>query len=163
WKYDDAGNLTRLAFVGPEDGPFVGHQGYAWAEYSYDAQGSLTGSRYLDAKGNPVRTQVIVLAPLLFSSVRAFTDRKEPPFKRGDVLVGYAGKKIVCARQFFELKRNEDFDREEREVRILREGQAMTVKIPSGPLQLRSSRFIRSSAATPLNPDPNLLPIFLGL
>src|SRR5262249_8305044 len=135
-----------------------------WAEYTYDAQGSLTGSRYLDKEGKPVRTQVIVQLPRLFSSARGGLDRTELPFRRGDILVGYAGKKIVCARQFFELKSIEDFDREEQEVQILREGQPVTVKIPSGPVQLRSTRIVRMrGAATLLRPDPNLLPTLLGL
>jgi hypothetical protein len=144
--YDDRGNVTAEAFFGADDQPTHGRFGYCRAVFTYDAENRLTGSTYLDRAGTPVRTQVVYNG-----------ERRQllggGGFRAGDVLVSYDGKELRCARALLRLKRQEPRAAEPKELRILRDGQPLTLRVPTGPIP-----GLGGFAAPPLGVPPTTSP-----
>ncbi|MFO0846797.1 MAG: hypothetical protein U0797_31270, partial [Gemmataceae bacterium] len=131
-KYDDRYNLREEAFYGPDDQPTAGKVGYARVGFDYDADDHLTGSAYHDVEGHPVKTRVV----WLFGSTRlAGTEGAAGQLEAGDVVLGYDGEEVRCARLFDQRKREESQEGAPREVRVLRKGKLLTLRIPAGALR----------------------------
>jgi YD repeat-containing protein len=134
-KYDDRYNLLEEAFFGADGKPTVGEVGYARVRFQYDADDHLTGSTYYDVEGEPVKTRVV----WLFGSTRLGgapgMESTAKQLEAGDVILSYGGKEVRCARLFDQLKREEGQEGAPKEVRVLRKGQPLTLRIPAGALR----------------------------
>jgi YD repeat-containing protein len=132
-RFDTRYNLMEERFYGADEELTLGSVGYARAEYEYDREDNITKSRYFDTEGKPVKTGVV----WLYSADRILplTDAKVPRPERGDVIVRYDGEDVYCARLFAQRKQREEQGTGLKEVHILREGEAMTLRIPSGVLR----------------------------
>jgi serine/threonine protein kinase len=129
-EFDEAGHLVREAFFDSDENgvslPRLGNNGYASANFTYDRDGKLADSKYFDAKGTQLRTQVVVTA--------SGRDAFDGALREGDVILAYNGRPVVCARALIDIKRTEDYGRAKREAVVLRGGRKRTVAIPSGPI-----------------------------
>jgi YD repeat-containing protein len=145
-QYDEQYNLVEEAFFGTDDKLTLGTFGYARARFKYDGESNLISSAYTDIEGKSVATRPVWL-------YRA--DRTNPldmaadlRLEAGDVLLTYAGEQVRCARMFLQRKRLERQGGERKELRILRNGKTLTLKIPAGALRLDD--FFRFSRTGPL-------------
>jgi YD repeat-containing protein len=133
FTYDEQGNRTGETFFDPEGNAVRCRMGYARAAFSFEEDGRLVKSRFYDEKGKQLATQVVV---------QEATSSRAPgvaPLEKGDVIVSYAGRKIDNVQQLINLKRAEDFGRPDRPLEVQRNGEPLTLAVPSGPLNRASS------------------------
>jgi tRNA A-37 threonylcarbamoyl transferase component Bud32 len=131
--FDDHYNLVEEEFFGPDGEPTLGALGYARAHYEYDKDDNLTKSLYYGADGKPVATRAV----WMYSANRVLppSEGAEARPERGDVLLSYDGEEVRCARLFAQRKQREEQGAGKKEVRILRKGKEMVLRIPTGVLR----------------------------
>lgn len=125
-RYDSRYNLTEEAFQGADGLPTLGKFGYARAQFTYDREGDLRASVYLDLDAKAVPTRIVWLYRTTDTGLK---------LDAGDVFLTYDGKQVSCARLFAQVKRQEKQGGQPKELRVERAGKPVSLRIPAGPLR----------------------------
>jgi hypothetical protein len=127
WTYDARGQVVQTAFFDPDDRLVQTDDGFAMIRAAYDDFGRETTREFLDVNGAPVQTRVAI------QKFEPGSNGQRLGLHVGDLLLRYAGEDVANTHVFRELElvRGE----RQRELRIQREGQEVTLHVPPGRLQ----------------------------
>ena len=153
WKRDARGNLISEAYFGADgrpverwanEGPVADTPpwsnlkrwpGYARAVYTYNQDDQVVASSFFDAADRPIPVQ-IVCNESTNNWLPDWQGRK-PDLKPLDIFLTYDGQELTSAWQFTLMKNREGQGGEPKELKILRSGQPLTVRVPTGPWRNR--------------------------
>jgi YD repeat-containing protein len=126
-SYNERGQVAERMYFDPDERLVQTVDGYATMRYTYDDLGRETRRAFFDVNGVPVYTRV---------TIRKFepgSNGQQRGLEVGDVFLSYDGEDVSNEHAFKELELVRGERR--RDLRILRQGQVMSLTVDSGRLQ----------------------------
>src|SRR5262249_24425021 len=126
WTYDERGNVSQIAYFGPNDQPVRTSLGWATVRYSYDGLGRESKQEFFDVDGAPVFTRVAI------KEVEPDSKAQRLELRVGDLILNYDGEEVIDTRVFYELELVKG--ERPRELRIQRDGKILSLDVDAGRL-----------------------------